>query len=99
MQLAAARIRDGFRVRHLFIMCLARIGLTQKADAFRPHMGNHDILVTVSFLLATVVQCLFFSALGALAATFRSIDDVVARSVLSFLVLGKLVRVSLWQNA
>ena len=44
------------------------------------------------------MQCLFFGVFRALAATFRTVNDVIARVTLSFFVFGKLVGVSFGQN-
>jgi hypothetical protein len=99
MQLAAARIGYGFGVSDFFIMGLTGISLTQIANTFRAAVGDDHILVTVGFLFAAVVQCLFFRFFWTLATAFRAVNNVLARVPLAFLVLDKLLRVSFRQNS
>ena len=63
-QCGFARISNAFVVRDVLIVGLAGIGLTQIANALGVRIRDQDILITVRFLLATVVKCLFFRIFG-----------------------------------
>ena len=75
-------------------MGLARIGLAEERDAFLLGRRNYHILVAMDFLLAAVVQSLFFSLFWALATSFGAIDDGIRCVFPIFLLLFELLRVS-----
>src|SRR5205823_13389056 len=75
VQPGPGRIYNGLLVRDFLVMRLTRIGLAQIAHPFGSGVGHHDILVTMHFFLATVMQGLFFRVLGPLATTLCAIND------------------------
>lgn len=79
-------------------MRFAWVGLPQIRHAFSLDGGDHNILVTMDFLLAAVVQSLFFGLFWPLAASFRAIDDGSRRIFLTLLRLLEFLRVSFWQK-
>src|SRR5215472_16004712 len=51
-----AREADPLTLRHLLVVRLPRIGAAEAADALAAGVDDDDVLVTVGFLLAAVVQ-------------------------------------------
>src|SRR5215207_4295593 len=64
-----------FRFGDLLVMGLAWIGLAQIRNSFFLEGGNHDILLTMDFLLTTIVQSLFFRIFGSLTPPFGTVND------------------------
>ena len=89
-----AGIGDLFTLGQLLVMDLAGIGGTQIANPLRLRVDDDHILVTMGFLLATVVQGLFFGPLGPLSAPVGAINDVITGFVLAPLGLSKLATIS-----
>ena len=48
-------VADVFRLGHLLIMGFAWVGLAQKGNLLFLDGRNHDILITMNFLLTTIV--------------------------------------------
>src|SRR6185503_231349 len=67
------RIANRFDIHDLFVMHVPGIGLTQIAHAFGLGIDHHHVLVTMRFLLTTVVQGLFYRVFRALTATLGAV--------------------------
>lgn len=98
-EFAPARIYNLLSIRDLLVMRLAGIGLAQIAHPFGPRVCNHDVLVTVGFLLTTVVKHLFFRVFGALPPPFRSINEVVVGTRLLPFMAGESTRIAFGENS
>src|SRR4030095_15990203 len=83
-------IANRFGVHDLFVMDFPGIRLTQIADAFGLRIDHYDVLVTVRFLLAAVVQGLFGLIFRALAAPVGAVNNQCRRFSSALLLLGKL---------
>ena len=75
IQNRARRIANGFGIHNLFVLHFPRIRLTQIPHALGLGIDHHDILVTMRFLLATVVQGLFCRAFRALPPPIGPVND------------------------
>ena len=95
----ARRIANRFGIHDLFVVHFPGIRLTQIAHAFGLRIDHHDVLVTMRFLLATVVQGLFYRVFRALAATIGAVDNQLRRFLLAPFMAGKLVRRAARQHA
>lgn len=73
----------------LVVPC-ARLGRTEIAHALGACVGDHDVLVGMLFLLATVMQGLSFRVFWPWASAFGAIEDVVRRLISSPLSESKL---------
>src|SRR5262249_23515902 len=69
------RLANRFGIHDLFVMNFPGICLTQIAHALGLGIDHHDLLVTMRFLLATVVQGLFCLIFRALTATIGAVDN------------------------
>src|SRR6266446_2974994 len=69
------RIANRFGIHDLFVMDFPGICLTQIAHSRGFGIDHHDVLVTMRFLLATVVQSLFCLVFRALTATIGAVDN------------------------
>ena len=86
-------VGDVFRLGYLLVMGFAWIGLAQKGNSLFLDGGNHDILITMDFLLATIVQSLFFRIFGSLTPPCGTVNDGI-RLFLTLLTLLELFRVA-----
>ena len=92
-------IRDVLGVCNLLVVSFAWIGLTEIRHSFSFGCGNQHILVSMDFLLATVVQSLFFSLFWPLAASFRAINNGIGGILLVLLFGFEFLWISFWENA
>jgi len=73
--------------------------LTQIAHALGLGIDHHDILVTMRFLLATVVQGLFCLIFRALTATIGAVDNQLPGLLMAPFLTGKVPRLAGRQHA
>src|SRR3954454_17113836 len=93
------RVADALALGHLLVVRLACIGAAQVADPLAVGIDNDDVLVTVGFLLAAVVQPLFFWVFRALAPPLGAVDDQLRRLALLPLVLREPLGVAFGEAA
>src|SRR3990172_476232 len=89
-QNGSARISNPFAIRHLLVMCLARMRWTQVSDPLGVRVNNDHILVAMDLLLAAVMKGLFFWAFRPLSATLGAINDIIASGACPALSGGEL---------
>src|SRR5207248_1381971 len=92
-------VADALALGHLLVVRLACIGAAQLADPLAGGVDNDDVLVTVGFLLPTVVEPLFFWVFRALAPPLGAVYDQLRRLVLLPLVLREPLRVAFGEAA
>ena len=93
------RIANRFAIHDLFVRHFPGIRLTQIAHAFGLRINHHHVLVTVRFVLATVVQGLFCLIFRALAAPVGPIDNQSRRFLPAAFLLGKVLRRTAGQHS
>ena len=87
-------VSDIFHFGYLFVMGFAWVGLAQKRNSLFLDGRNHDILITMNFLLATVVQSLFFHFFWSLTPPFGTVNDGFDRIVLTLLTFPEFFRIA-----
>src|SRR3990172_12376707 len=92
-------IRNILGVGNFLVVRLSRVRLAEIRHSFSLGSCNHNILITMDFLLATVVQSLFFGLFWPLAASFRTINDGIGCIAPIFLFGLEFLRVSFWQKS
>ena len=78
-------------------MHLSWLRLTEKRHSFFLRRRNHDILVAMDFLLATVVQRLFLSLFWSLTTSFGAVNDGIDRILTILLLLLEFLWVAFWR--
>ena len=94
------RIGNPFRIGDLLVVGLTRVRRAQEADPLPWQSHDDDVLVGVRFLLAAVVQGLFFRAFWPLPpAVLGAVDDEAWLRFGRGLALGKVTGMPLGTNA
>lgn len=87
-------INDILGIGHFLVMRFSWVSSAEERHSLGFDRRNHQVFVAMGFLLAAVVQRLFFSLFWSLTTPFRAIDDRIRHILAVLLMFLEFLRVS-----